>query len=306
MKEEFLQAYQKRIEEIKTLNISPEEKRGLAAKAKDEILSQYKESYISEKETPVAETPVNTETPVIPVPIVQTEQEDLSAIPVNEDDPINGILNKFEEREQSGQVGIKPLSDVDPDANGIFSPDDLFSTMSVGELFDGMDLDADDQIEVASVEPTVLATEDVIEPATANNFQIANESLSEFDLNSPQPASVVDDFNLTEDVDSTNPFNLNQTPEPAPAFAKETPSNLSSPTITSGEVDAVVTEVKEGSLNEEPSNMVDVNLDEKSMQELDELEKQRDKSQKLGIIEILLMLVLVVLVAVVLYILANQ
>lgn len=317
MRQEFIQEYQKKIEEIGKLDISSDEKRTLAEKAKKEIMSKYRTSYIDEKEIESSNTQStansNNQQSEDFVNTILEQNSSKDQANEKDEDPINGILNKFEERELSGQVGVKPLEEPVPDSNGVFSPDDLFSTMSVDDLFGGMDLD-DEEVEINDTSTSIVGENNLQqnEPSIISPKPQENP-VSEFNLNStPTNNDPINEFNLNQPVSTNqfqpqenNPFNLNQTPEPTVTFAKEPTVESVTPIVNSGEANAMVTEVNEGYIVDDQS-MSDVNLDEKSLQELDQLEKERDKSQKLGIIEILLMLVLVVLVAVVLYILINQ
>ncbi len=109
MKDKYLKIYQQRIEEIKKLDISPEEKRNLASIAKNEIFEEYKNNHKNLKE----------------------EEQKLSETKTDE---IGNIIEKLEEREERGEIGINLKKEDNIEADGFLNPEELFSTLELDSL----------------------------------------------------------------------------------------------------------------------------------------------------------------------------
>ncbi len=319
MKDEYLKAYQQKIEEIKTLDVSPEEKRKLAADAKNEILEQYKTSYIKEKE--------NT---------AKKEQAPKETTGSNGDE-IGNILTKLEEREERGEVGIDletPTEFMDPDA--------LFSTMNLDELFstlgiedDGVEAeeetDGDDEIHsfdelfmdsdalfaglLDEVEEEV-ETEDILnefdldadtqplEPSAILGADVA-ELVNE--INEEEPTEEETEADV-EELDEEEPVEEEPVEEETDVEETEVTNEIDDSKIRSSletDVDEVE-ELTEGVIIDDSEDELDSEeLDEESINELEELEKERQRAQKLGAIELALLVVLIILVIIVVYLIIG-
>lgn len=317
MKDEYLKAYQQKIEEIKTLDVSPEEKRKLAADAKNEILEQYKTSYIKEKEDTAK----------------KQQEEAPKEVKQTEGDEIGNILTKLEEREERGEVGIDletPTEFMDPDA--------LFSTMNLDELFSTLGIEDD------GVEPEETEGDDEIhsfdelfmdsEALFAGLLDEVEEEvetediLNEFDLDADtQPlepnailgadvadlvSEINDEEDATEDVEEET---IEEVEEDATEEVEEDTTEEAEDTndiddskIKSSletEVDEVE-ELTEGVIIDDSEDELESEeLDEESISELEELEKERQRAQKLGAIELALLVVLIILVVIVVYLIIG-
>lgn len=247
MKDEYLKVYQRKVDEIKELDVSTEEKRVLAAKAKEEILNQYKQSYKKDDDN----------------------KDDSSSIIENKD-PIDNILNKFEKREERGEVGIQ-LQESDD----LLSPDNLFATMDLDELLSDVELEED-----ALEDESEFLDGDELLASILEDFDDFDSSLLDEEFN-------IDDYfnDLNIEDDQLPKSNLSD-------FEQEEKSDL--------EVDVLsVEEINEGQIIDE--QIEDDELLEIQSESIKELEKEREKVQKLGIVEVVLLLILIVLICIVVY-----
>ncbi len=108
MRDEYYKAYEQKIEEIKQLDVSAEEKRKLAEEAKVDILNKYNSDKLKKK--------------------AEEAKQD--------EDPIDDIITKLEEREQRGEVGIEIEQPTE-----FINPNELFATMNLGDLLINENLD---------------------------------------------------------------------------------------------------------------------------------------------------------------------
>lgn len=344
MKDEYLKAYQQRIEEIKALDVSPKEKRKLAADAKDEILEQYKVSYGKENNRETVNETVKQPAPVQSNDALEPNDEQAVISPEGqepkdeEQDPIDNILNKLEEREERGEVGIEidaPTEFMDPDA--------LFETMNLDELFSSLGIEDEDDDD--SLELTTSNSDEVnIDDAFINVDDLFAGLLDDFEdeLNS-EVISEQFDLGNTSDQLIPNPAISTETAETFIAIVEEeveespapvTRGGYETPQVTTIETDVEeIEELVEGSIIDDqdeiepvtepiepmldsdkiPANdentMSDEELEEavetsnlaeiSQSEELEELEKERERAQKLGAIELILVIILIVLVIVV-------
>ncbi|WOO89072.1 hypothetical protein R2F61_09445 [Mollicutes bacterium LVI A0078] len=325
MKDEYLKAYQQKIEEIKTLDVSPEEKRKLAADAKNEILEQYKTSYIKEKEDTAK----------------KQQEEAPKEVKQTEGDEIGNILTKLEEREERGEVGIDletPTEFMDPDA--------LFSTMNLDELFSSLGIEDD------GVEPEETEGDDEIhsfdelfmdsEALFAGLLDEVEEEvetediLNEFDLDADtQPlepnailgaevadlvSEINDEVDATKEVeeDATEEVEEDATEEAEEDATEEAEEDATEEAEDTNDIDdskiksSLETEVDEVEeltegviIDDSEDDLESEELDEESISELEELEKERQRAQKLGAIELALLVVLIILVVIVVYLIIG-
>ncbi|WOO87319.1 hypothetical protein RZE82_09405 [Mollicutes bacterium LVI A0039] len=300
MKDEYLKVYQQRIEEIKTLDVSPEEKRKLAADAKTEILEQYKNSYI-EEEKKVAKAPEVK--PVQPVAKASSK--------IDEADPIGSLLNKFEERDDRGEVGIElvdapsMLSDVADDE--FLDPDALFETMNLSELLESLGIDDEDEDETSVGIEGEIPSGDL-----GNDFMDVNDLFGDlFDDGEDEDQQVPDllaefDLNSEDKPEEEQP----ETSEVSETAAKVVVDNASAVKVSlEADVDEVE-ELTQGTITDgdkisDDEDMNAVDLDAESIEELKELEKERERAQKLGVIEMALLVVLIILVIIVVRLYIN-
>lgn len=314
MKDEYLKAYQQRIEEIKALDVSPEEKRKLAADAKNEILDQYKTSYIKGKEEAAKQVvEPNQEKEVVVQTEAKIEQSKVDNHSEQEtaqgdQDDIGNIINKLEEREETGQVGIDldtPTEFMDPDA--LFSTmnlDDLFSSLGIED--DGEEVEVDEDSELSSIDD-IFMDSDALFAGLLDDFDEVEDEvdssdiLNEFDLGEDtaelEPtgalsADAIDIFNMINEEDN-QPDNPT-TQEHQPGSSIETNVEEIEELIEGVIVD------DEDEVTELSTEAVDTNSEE-----LEELEKERERAQKLGIIELALLVVLIMLVIIVVYLIIG-
>lgn len=247
MKDEYLKAYQRKVDEIKELDVSTEEKRVLAANAKEEILNQYKQSYKKDDEN----------------------KNDNSSTIENKD-PIDNILNKFEEREERGEVGIQLQ-----ESSEFLSPDNLFATMDLDDLLSDVELGED-----GDEDESEFLDGDELLASILEDFDDFDPSLLDEEFN-------IDDYfsDLNIEDDQLPQSNLSD-------FEQEEKNDL--------EVDVLsVEEINEGQIIDEQID--DEELLEIQTESIKELEKEREKVQKLGIVEVILLIILIILICIVIY-----
>lgn len=339
MKDEYLKAYQQRIEEIKALDVSPEEKRKLAADAKNEILDQYKSSYIKEKEVAAqqeaqiatnndedkilqtaaetVETP-NEETRIEAdeakdeiVPGNVESNEDTIETPASEADDIDNILNKLEEREERGEVGIELDTPT-----AFMNPDDLFSTMNLDDLFaslgiedeDFEDEEIDDESEIQADLDEMFMDSEALFAGLLDEVEDeveADDILNEFDLNEDTKPLEPNPILGAETVEVFNSLNEEQPEEAEEQEVEVDQVEGDTQVVSSVETDVdEVEELTEGTIVDEETDVTE-ELDSDSVNELEELEKERERAQKLGAIEMALLVVLIVLVIIVVYLIIG-
>lgn len=338
MKDEYLKAYQQRIEEIKALDVSPEEKRKLAADAKNEILDQYKSSYIKEKEVAAqqeAQAATNSdedknlqaeavqeteETPneeltteaessdVKTAPVSDEKTVDTIETPATEADDIDNILNKLEEREERGEVGIELDTPT-----AFMNPDDLFSTMNLDDLFASLGIEDEDfEDEEIGDESELLADLDEMFMDSEALFAgllddvedevEADDILNEFDLNEDTKPLEPNAILNAETAEVFNSLNEDQADEQE-VVIEQTEDDTQVVSSIETDVDEVE-ELTEGTIVDEDTDVAE-ELDPESVNELEELEKERERAQKLGAIEMALLVVLIVLVIIVVYLIIG-
>lgn len=328
MKDEYLKAYQQRIEEIKELDVSPEEKRKLAADAKNEILDQYKNSYIKEKEEAAQneakaaqENTVNLESEEASsnqaveeledeeseiqisevvekeepaVDELDSEESELEEPVLETDDSIDNILNKLEEREERGEVGVEldtPTAFMDPDA--------LFATMNLDELFTSLGIEDDFEDVELGTDPELTDLDDMFMDSEALFAGLLDDIEDEVLAN-----DILNEFDLDED---TKPLEPSTALDEQTALAFKVVNEDQESTINSIETEVdEVEELVEGTIvDDEEFATEDEELDPNSINELEELEKERERAQKLGAIEMALLVVLIVLVVIVVYLIIG-